>query len=92
MVFKDGMSSEITIFKDKVNVHKISPSVLTLNEFGDMGVKVLDQNNLVIFKKIFIMQDTADYMLVSGLSNKENIITVGQQYVSSGYKVSTQKN
>jgi len=29
-------------------------------------------------------------MLISGLEDKENIITIGQQYVSSGDKVETE--
>ena len=90
LIYKDGMSSEITIFNDKVKAHKISPSVLSLNDYGDIGIKVLDEESKVLFKKIIIIEDTSDYMLVSGLSDKETIITVGHQYVSTGDKVSTQ--
>ena len=79
---RDGISAELIIYKDKIKVHKISPSVLSLGENGDIGIKVLNKDNEVIFKEIEIIEDTSDYMLISGLDDQENIITIGQQYVS----------
>ena len=87
---RDGLSAELKIYKEKIKVHQISPSVLSLGDDGDIGIKVLNQNNEVIFKEIVIIEDTSDYMLISGLEDKENIITIGQQYVSSGDKVETE--
>ena len=87
---RDGLSAELKIYKEKIKVHQISPSVLSLGDDGDIGIKVLNQDNEVIFKEIVIIEDTSDYMLISGLEDKENIITVGQQYVSSGDKVETE--
>ncbi len=87
---RDGISAELIIYKDKIKVHKISPSVLSLGENGDIGIKVLNKDNEVIFKEIEIIEDTSDYMLISGLDDKENIITIGQQYVSTGDKVETE--
>ena len=86
--YKDGLSSIISIIKGNVLAHKISPSVLALGDTGELGVKVIGSDNTVQFKKINVIEDTSDYMLVSGLSQKEKIIIVGQQYVSSGEKVS----
>ena len=87
---RDGLSAELKIYKEKIKVHQISPSVLSLGNDGDIGIKVLNQDNEVIFKEIVIIEDTSDYMLISGLEDKENIITIGQQYVSSGDKVETE--
>ena len=87
---RDGLSAELKIYKEKIKVHKISPSVLSLGDDGDIGIKVLNQDNEVIFKEIVIIEDTSEYMLISGLEDKENIITIGQQYVSSGDKVETE--
>ncbi len=85
--YKDGLSSIISIVKGNVLAHKISPSILALGDSGELGVKVIGSNNTVQFKKINVIEDTSDYMLVSGLSKKEKIIIVGQQYVSVGEKV-----
>ena len=86
--YKDGLSSMISIVKGNVLAHKISPSILALGDSGELGVKIIDSDDTVQFKEVDVIEDTSDYMLVSGLSQKEKIIIVGQQYVSSGEKVS----
>ena len=86
--YKDGLSSMISIVKGNVLAHKISPSILALGDSGELGVKIIDSDDKVQFKEVNVIEDTSDYMLVSGLSQKEKIIIVGQQYVSSGEKVS----
>ena len=86
--YKDGLSSMISIIKGNVLDLKISPSILALGDSGELGVKIIDSNDTVQFKEVNVIEDTSDYMLVSGLSQKEKIIIVGQQYVSSGEKVS----
>ena len=78
----------ISIVKGNVLAHKISPSILALGDSGELGVKIIDSDDTVQFKEVNVIEDTSDYMLVSGLSQIEKIIIVGQQYVSSGEKVS----
>ena len=85
--YKDGLSSMISIKKGEVLAHKISPSILALGNNGELGVKVINENNKVLFKEIQVIEDTSEYMLVTGLNKKEKIIIVGQQYVSSGEEV-----
>ena len=41
-----------------------------------------------MFKEIEVIEDTSEYMLVTGLNEKEQLIIVGQQYVSTGEEVS----
>jgi len=88
--YKDGLSSMISINKGEVLAHKISPSILALGNNGQLGVKVIAQGNEVKFKEIEIIEDTSEYMLVTGLDKNEKIIIVGQQYVSNGEKVNFQ--
>ena len=85
--FKDGLSSMISIKKGEVLAHKISPSILSLGDDGELGVKVIDEGNKVLFKKINIIEDTSDFMLVTGLDSQEQLIIVGQQYVANGEEV-----
>ena len=86
--YKDGLSSMISIKKGDVLAHKISPSILALGDSGELGVKVLSADNKVLFKEIQVIEDTSEYMLVTGLGQEEIIIIVGQQYVSNGEEVS----
>ena len=88
--YKDGLSSMISINKGEVLAHRISPSILALGNNGQLGVKVIAQGNEVKFKEIEIIEDTSEYMLVTGLDKNEKIIIVGQQYVSNGEKVNFQ--
>ena len=85
--FKDGLSSMISIKKGEVMAHKISPSILSLGNDGELGVKVINNGNKVLFKKVNIVEDTSDYMVVTGLDMTEQLIIVGQQYVSNGEEV-----
>ena len=71
--YKDGLSSMISIVKGNVLAHKISPSILALGDSGELGVKIIDSNDTVQFKEVNVIEDTSDYMLVSGLSQKEKI-------------------
>ena len=86
--YKDGLSSMISIKKGEVLAHKISPSILALGNGGALGVKVINDESKVVFKEIQVIEDTSEYMLVTGLNQKEQIIVVGQQYVSNGEEVS----
>jgi multidrug efflux system membrane fusion protein len=86
--YKDGLSSMISIKKGEVLAHKISPSILALGNSGELGVKVISNGSEVLFKEIQVIEDTSEYMLITGLNEKEQIIIVGQQYVSNGEEVS----
>ena len=86
--YKDGLSSMISIKKGEVLAHKISPSILALGNDGALGVKVINDESKVLFKEVQVIEDTSEYMLVTGLNEKEQLIIVGQQYVSSGEEVS----
>ena len=87
--YKDGLSSMISIKKGEVLAHKISPSILALGNDGALGVKVINDESKVMFKEIQVIEDTSEYMLVTGLNEKEQLIIVGQQYVSIGDEVSS---
>ena len=86
--YKDGLSSMISIKKGEVLAHKISPSILALGNDGALGVKVINDESKVLFKEVQVIEDTSEYMLVTGLNEKEQLIIVGQQYVSNGEEVS----
>ena len=53
-VIKDGVTSTITIQTDEILSHKISPSILDLDDSGNIGVKVLDSENIIRFIPIYL--------------------------------------
>jgi membrane fusion protein, multidrug efflux system len=85
---KEGFTAALKIPSEKQSAHKISPSVLTLNDDGRIGVKVLNENNHVVFVPIEILSDHPDHMWIGGLpEGTTRLITVGQEFVQEGQEV-----
>jgi len=84
---RDGQTAEIAIASAGVEAHIIPQSALTLNDEGTLGVRLLEEGDIVAFAPVSIMRDTADGVWVTGLPTTANIITVGQEYVTAGVKV-----
>jgi multidrug efflux system membrane fusion protein len=84
---KDGLTAKVRISVDEKKAHKISPSVLSLNDVGQIGVKIVNAQNKVQFVPVTILSDTSDYMWVLGLPDNVRLITVGQDFVSHGQTV-----
>ena len=86
---KEGMTAKIAIPLAPRYAHKISPAILTLNDAGEIGLKFVDDNDIVRFAPVDILADKAEAMWVGGLpeTGKVRVITVGQDYVRGGQKV-----
>lgn len=67
--------------------HKISPAILSLNDQGKLGIRLVNINNEVEFRTIEILEDTTDGLWISGLPPFARIITLGQEYVFQGQTV-----
>ena len=86
--FKSGITTKITIAGSELKAHKIPPSILTLQDDGTVGVKAVNDENIVIFYPTTSVKDTIDGIWVSGLPDKVNLIVTGQEYVAVGESVS----
>ena len=85
---KTSHSTKITIAGSELKAHKIPPSILTLQDDGTVGVKAVNDENIVIFYPTTSVKDTIDGIWVSGLPDKVNLIVTGQEYVAVGESVS----
>ncbi|GJL85891.1 MAG: hemolysin D [Micavibrio sp.] len=81
---KEGMTANMFLPVAEKQAHKISPSVLSLNDSGQVGVKIVNEKNEVVFAPVAILADTPEHMWVGGLPDKIRLITVGQDFVSGG--------
>ena len=88
---KDGLTANMTIKIDKVMAHKISPSILLLNDEGKLGIRVIENDNQANFVEIIILEDSEDGLWVTGISNSIEIIIQGQGFVEDGQKVITNR-
>ena len=81
---KDGVTATMTIRTDPVLAHRISPSILVLDDLGRIGVKVINSNNVVEFSEVQIIEDLEEGLWISGLPDSVEIIVQGQGFVENG--------
>ena len=84
-----GGTAELRIPAEKVFAHRISPSLLTLDDAGNVGVKIINGLGEVEFIVADIALSSNEGVWLAGLPETATIITVGQGYVSSGAVVDT---
>lgn len=84
---RSGQTAEIVIRADGTRAHLLPQSSLTLNDQGTLGVRTVNAENRVEFMPVTLIRDTVDGVWVSGLGDEENVITVGQEYVTEGILV-----
>ncbi len=87
MSIRAGITSRLIIQTTAESAHFLSPSVLTLTDEGQVGVRAVDANNQVQFHPIKILQDTVDGVWVGGLPDRVRVITVGHEFVVEGQEV-----
>jgi len=88
---RDGVSAQIEIEGDTILAHRISPSILMLGEAGELGIRTVNEENQVEFKKIEILEDSLEGIWISGLPRNIRIITIGQEYVFQGQIVNVKE-
>ncbi len=81
LAIRDGQTAEIIIAADGAKAHMLPQSALTLNDDGDLGVRIVDEGNLAQFVALKLLRDTAEGVWVAGLPETAKVITVGQEYV-----------
>ncbi|MCA0872349.1 efflux RND transporter periplasmic adaptor subunit [Seohaeicola saemankumensis] len=84
---RDGQTAAIAISAAGTKAHRLPASALTLNNDGKLGVRTVDDINIVRFVPVGLLRDTVDGVWVSGLEDKANVIVVGQEFVTDGVTV-----
>lgn len=79
-----GGTAELRIPAQTVLAHRVSPSLLTLDDAGNVGVKIINDRGEVEFVVADIALSSSDGVWLAGLPPTATIITVGQGYVPSG--------
>lgn len=85
--FRAGMTAELSVATEAVIGHLLSPSLLTLDDNGTIGIKSVDSRNRVEFRPVEILRSSDEGVWVAGLPDRVRIITVGQGFVTAGEEV-----
>ncbi|MEM7710478.1 MAG: efflux RND transporter periplasmic adaptor subunit [Pseudomonadota bacterium] len=86
LTIRDGQTAEIVIETEATVAHLVPASALTLNDEGTLGVRIVEDDTAG-FMPVTLVRDTVDGVLLSGLPDQVDIITVGQEYVTDGVVV-----
>ena len=87
LAISDGQTADILIAGEEKVAHLIPQSALTLNDSGDLGLRLVDNTSRAQFFPVTILRDTAKGVWLTGLPDTANIIVVGQEYVVDGVLV-----
>lgn len=82
-----GISAEVVIPTGEITAHFLSPSIVSLNTQGALGVKTVNSDNVVQFYPIQVVKAQLDGIWVTGLPEKVDVITVGQGFVNENETV-----
>jgi multidrug efflux system membrane fusion protein len=82
-----GVTAQIAIPVETLRAQKISPALLVLSDTGQMGVRAINADDIVVFHEVNIIKDEADGIWVTGLPDVARVVVVGQQLVVAGETV-----
>lgn len=84
---RDGITAKIRFPLGEARAHLVSPSVLTLNDDGVVGVRTVDADDFVRFQPVEILADETRGVWIGGLPDQVRVIVVGQEFVIEGERV-----
>lgn len=84
---RDGQTAEIAIEAEGAPAHLLPQSALTLNNEGELGVRTVTSDETALFVPVTLLRDTRHGVLVAGLPDTVDVITVGQEFVTDGVPV-----
>ncbi|MEM1004767.1 MAG: efflux RND transporter periplasmic adaptor subunit [Pseudomonadota bacterium] len=87
LTIRDGQTATIRIAAEGAKAHLLPQSALTLNNLGQLGIRSVGAGNVVDFKPVRVLRDTAQGIWVGDLPETTDIIVVGQEFVTRGVVV-----
>ena len=84
---RDGLSATARIRLPAMKAFRISPSWVTLADDGEIGIRVVNEDDMVDFVPIRILAQSKNGFWIAGPQAGMRVITLGQEYVVAGEKV-----
>ncbi len=86
-LLREGITASMTLDAEATSAHLVTAAALTLNDAGQIGVKIIDADNRVTFVPTQIASETKQGVWLTGLPHETTIIVVGQEYVIDGEQI-----
>lgn len=80
---REGQTVEMVIAADGTQAHFLPASVLTLDDEGRLGVRIVVEGRAQ-FAAVTLLRDTPDGVWLAGLPDQAQVIVLGQEYVTEG--------
>lgn len=83
-----GVSAGMLLPAGEDAAYNVSPSALSQDDEGKVGIKLVDDEGIVRFHHVTMLEDSREGFWVGGLPERIRFIAVGQNYVSPGQELS----
>lgn len=85
---RDGLTAELSLPVSETLAHRVSAGILTLADNGTVGVKLVDADGTARFAPVQLLGTApGGAVWLGGLPHDITIVTVGQDFVNHGQKV-----
>ena len=85
-----GLTASVALGIGEIPAVLTTPATLVLHDDGRVGVRFVDDTNIVQFAEVAIVDDAVDGIWVTGIPAGVNLLTAGQDYLKEGVEVSPQ--
>lgn len=82
-----GLTASLSIPAAEVEATLVRPSLLTLSDSGELGVRHVLADNKIAFAAIRVIDETQEGAWVTGLPDKATLVAMGQDYLNEGTEV-----
>lgn len=82
-----GISAEVVIPVETIAAHYLSPALLRLDDRGEMGLFIVDDEDRVQFTRIDIVNADAGGIWVRGIGDRARVVAISRGTLASGQTV-----
>ncbi len=82
-----GISATVRLAVAEAPAVLVSPALLVLGDDGRVGLRHVDENNVVRFTNVTVIDDQGEGVWVTGLPASTSILTAGQDFLRDGTEV-----
>ena len=84
-----GLTASVRIALGETSAILLTPASLVLHDDGRVGVRYVDNKNIIQFAEVQIVDDAEAGIWVTGIPEAAQVLSAGQDYVREGIEVTT---